>query len=72
MIKLFNYALLAQILVGIALNLHYGNNINPNLFNYALMAQFVCCLVFNLYNGNYTKCIYWLGALLCTAGVTFD
>jgi drug/metabolite transporter (DMT)-like permease len=39
--------------------------------NYALLAQFAALSVGWLIAGDKMQAIYWLGALACTAGVTF-
>lgn len=42
------------------------------LFNYALLVQFTICAVIALMHKDIPKAVYWLGAILCTAGVTFS
>lgn len=42
------------------------------IFNYALLVQFMICTLIALLNGDYLKAVYWTGATLCTAGVTFS
>lgn len=45
--------------------------LNVTLLNYALLAQFAALAVGWYAAGDKLQSIYWLGALLCTAGVTF-
>lgn len=47
------------------------SEMSANLFNYALLIQFAICSIWHLLGGNSTQAIYWLGAFLCTVGVTF-
>jgi drug/metabolite transporter (DMT)-like permease len=39
--------------------------------NYALMAQFAVLATAWLIAGDRMQAVYWIGALVCTAGVTF-
>lgn len=39
--------------------------------NYALLLQFSMLALGWLYVGDKMQAIYWLGAFICTAGVTF-
>jgi hypothetical protein len=39
--------------------------------NYALMMQFATLAVMWFAAGDRMQAVYWLGALTCTAGVTF-
>ncbi len=39
--------------------------------NYALLAQFLALAVGYFFGGDRVQSVYWLGAFLCTAGVTF-
>lgn len=39
--------------------------------NYALLAQFAALAVGYLVAGDRAQAVYWIGALTCTAGVTF-
>lgn len=44
---------------------------NPLWLNYALLAQFAVLAIVWFINGEKMQALYWAGAFLCTAGVTF-
>ncbi len=39
--------------------------------NYALLAQFATLSISWFYLGDRAQAVYWAGAFICTAGVTF-
>lgn len=39
--------------------------------NYALLAQFAVLSLCWLFSGDRMQAVYWAGAFVCTAGVTF-
>ncbi len=39
--------------------------------NYALLAQFAALALAWFYAGDRMQAVYWTGAFICTAGVTF-
>jgi len=39
--------------------------------NYFLLLQFAILAIVWLYKRDHAQAIYWLGAFICTAGVTF-
>jgi drug/metabolite transporter (DMT)-like permease len=45
--------------------------VNPLWLNYALLAQFAVLAIAWYINGEKMQALYWAGAFLCTAGVTF-
>jgi len=44
---------------------------NPILINYALLVEFAVLSIGWLMAGDRMQAIYWCGAFICTAGVTF-
>jgi len=44
---------------------------NPIIINYALLLQFACLAFGWLIAGDRMQAVYWTGAFICTAGVTF-
>lgn len=45
---------------------------NPVLINYLLLAEFAVLAIAWGVTGNKMQSLYWMGAFLCTAGVTFN
>jgi hypothetical protein len=45
-------------------------SINPIWINYALLAQFAALAIGWGWHGDIKQSIYWIGAFICTAGVT--
>ena len=45
--------------------------LNPVLINYALLLQFAALALWWFITGDRAQSVYWCGAFICTAGVTF-
>lgn len=44
---------------------------DPRLFNFIIMGLYACNVVRWAWHGNYVNALYWVGALIITATVTF-